>query len=200
MLKIWGRRGKVSPTFYLWNSSSKVPYVHRLLYLFTTPIFIGLLAVDGYNLVPNIRPLETLHNSLSLNQITEFFDKIIKVIIDRDTRTKTGRFRTERVGPGPYWRSWVPGSRPGILDYWNKLWNILDFVQSFECNSFLRWTVLEINITKVLSVILIRIRSFQMVLALGLPLVRTIQKLDRQRERDHRTLFNIHRHKVRFFF
>ena len=36
-------------------------------------------AVDGYNLVPNIRPLETLHNSLSLNQITEFFDKIIRV-------------------------------------------------------------------------------------------------------------------------
>ena len=30
--------------------------------------------------MPNIRPLETLHNSLSLNQITEFFDKIIKVI------------------------------------------------------------------------------------------------------------------------
>ena len=58
------------------------------------------IAVDGYNLVPNIRPLETLHNSLSLNQITEFFDKIIKVIIDRDPRTKTGRFRTERVGPG----------------------------------------------------------------------------------------------------
>ena len=45
----------------------------------TTPIFIRLSAVDGYNLVPNIRPLETLHNSLSLNQITEFFDKIIKV-------------------------------------------------------------------------------------------------------------------------
>jgi inositol hexakisphosphate/diphosphoinositol-pentakisphosphate kinase len=36
-------------------------------------------AVDGYNLVPNIRPLETLHNSLSLNQITEFFDKIIRM-------------------------------------------------------------------------------------------------------------------------
>merc|ERR1719285_1520919 len=35
-------------------------------------------AVDGYNMVPNIRPLETLHNSLNLNQITDFFDNIIK--------------------------------------------------------------------------------------------------------------------------
>ena len=50
-----------------------------MYYTNTTPIFIRLSAVDGYNLVPNIRPLETLHNSLSLNQITEFFDKIIKV-------------------------------------------------------------------------------------------------------------------------
>ena len=30
-------------------------------------------------MVPNIRPLETLHNSLSLNQITDFFDEIIRV-------------------------------------------------------------------------------------------------------------------------
>jgi len=29
-------------------------------------------------MVPNIRPLETLHNSLNLNQITDFFDNIIK--------------------------------------------------------------------------------------------------------------------------
>ena len=33
-------------------------------------------------MVPNIRPLETLHNSLSLNQITDFFDNIIQASID----------------------------------------------------------------------------------------------------------------------
>jgi len=36
-------------------------------------------AVEGYNLVPNIRPLETLHNSLSLHQITDFAETIIKM-------------------------------------------------------------------------------------------------------------------------
>ena len=32
-------------------------------------------------MVPNIRPLETLHNSLSLNQITDFFDNIIQASV-----------------------------------------------------------------------------------------------------------------------
>ena len=46
--------------------------------------FTGLDAIkrgaDGYSLVPNIKPLETLHNSLSLQQFTDFFDDIIKVV------------------------------------------------------------------------------------------------------------------------
>ncbi|CBY31927.1 unnamed protein product, partial [Oikopleura dioica] len=36
-------------------------------------------AVEGYNRVPNIRPLETLHNSLSLQQFTTFSEKILKM-------------------------------------------------------------------------------------------------------------------------
>ena len=66
-IEFWlsSRRDRASPTFY--------PLHHLLYYTNTTLVFTQLSAVDGYNLVPNIRPLETLHNSLSLNQITDLY-------------------------------------------------------------------------------------------------------------------------------
>uniref|UniRef100_F6R3J8 Inositol hexakisphosphate and diphosphoinositol-pentakisphosphate kinase n=1 Tax=Ciona intestinalis TaxID=7719 RepID=F6R3J8_CIOIN len=37
------------------------------------------LGIDGHSMAPSIRPLETLHNSLSLKQMNDFLDKVVQV-------------------------------------------------------------------------------------------------------------------------
>uniref|UniRef100_H2XPG3 Inositol hexakisphosphate and diphosphoinositol-pentakisphosphate kinase n=1 Tax=Ciona intestinalis TaxID=7719 RepID=H2XPG3_CIOIN len=50
-----------------------------LMEYFIALILTGLiLGIDGHSMAPSIRPLETLHNSLSLKQMNDFLDKVVQ--------------------------------------------------------------------------------------------------------------------------
>lgn len=49
--------------------------IYLLLY------FAGSVTSEALPLAPPIRPLETLHNTLSLKQMNEFLDKVVSCIL-----------------------------------------------------------------------------------------------------------------------
>lgn len=66
-------------------------YFFRIKYCFYV-LYGNISAIDGFGGVPAIRPLETLHNALSLKQLDSFLDRMTTAPIFRTPSSTPPRY------------------------------------------------------------------------------------------------------------